>query len=119
MSFVLKMIPCHRPRGSFLNLGYDVELIPPSRIKNLRMPDCIIIGVPWELKSPIGDGKYTIKNIIQSASHQSENIVIDLRRCKMQDEKAISDIRRFFDLSKRIRHIKVITKDEKMVDFFK
>ena len=28
--------------------GYDVELIPPSVIKGLRMPDIMINNVPWE-----------------------------------------------------------------------
>ena len=31
--------------------GYDVELIPPSVIKGLRMPDIMINNVPWEIKT--------------------------------------------------------------------
>lgn len=53
--------------------GFDVELVPPSRIKGLRMPDIMIQGVPWEMKSPQGDGKRTIMNTIQNAAHQSGN----------------------------------------------
>ena len=102
-----------------LNNGYDVELIPPSRIKGLRMPDIILQGVPWEMKSPEGSGKYTIKNIVQSASHQSENIIVDLRRCKMNDDIATTEIERYFNFSKRIRRVKVITKIEKVIDFQK
>ena len=103
----------------FLEQGFDVELIPPSRIKNLRMPDITLQGVAWEMKSPSGDGKYTIKNIVQNASHQAENIIIDLRRCKMMDEQAIKEIKRYFDLSRRIRHIIIITKLLETIDFCK
>ena len=103
----------------FLEMGYDVELIPPSRIKALRMPDIILNSLPWEMKAPIGGGKYTIKNIIQNASHQSENIIIDLRRCKMNEEKSINELERYFRLSRRIRRIIVITKSEKKLDFIK
>ena len=71
------------------------------------------------MKSPVADGKYTIKNIVQNASHQSENILIDLRRCKISDEIAIKQIRHYFELSKRIRRVKIITKDGKILDYSK
>lgn len=74
----------------FLDLGADIELIPPSQIKYLRMPDIIMNGISWEMKSPVGKGKYTIQNILQSAAGQSRNIIIDLRRCKMPSEEAIN-----------------------------
>jgi hypothetical protein len=71
------------------------------------------------MKAPIGGGKYTIKNIIQNASHQSENIIVDLRRCKMDEEKSINELERYFRLSRRIRRIIIITKSEKKLDFTK
>ena len=103
----------------FLEQGYDIELIPPSKIKHLQMPDLIMQGVPWEMKSPKGDGKYTIKNVVQNASHQSENIIIDLRRCHIPEEKTIKEISRYFEKSKRIRRIKIITKSCETLDFSK
>lgn len=103
----------------FLEHGLDVELIPPSRIKNLQMPDIILQGLPWEMKSPVGSGRYTIKNIVQNASHQSGNIIIDLRRYGSDETSAIRSIRSYFDLSKRIRHIKIITKSNELIDFSK
>ena len=102
-----------------LESGYDVELIPPSKIKHLQMPDIILQGVPWEMKSPVEAGKYTIKNIVQNASHQSVNIIIYLRRCKMMDDEGIRKIRHYFDLSKRIRRVKIITKTAEIIDFSK
>ena len=86
-----------------LENGYDIELIPPSQIKNLRMPDIMMLSVPWEMKAPIGDGKNTIQNILQDAVGQSRNIVIDLRRCKLSEEQAISKINREFQVSKHIK----------------
>ena len=46
-------------------------------------------------------------------------IIIDLRRCKMMDDEAIRKIRHYFDLSKRIRRIKIITKTAEIIDFSK
>lgn len=99
-----------------LENGYDIELIPPSAIKGLRMPDIMMKGVPWEIKSPEGNGKNTIKNTVQNASHQSENIIIDLRRTKISQEQALKEIERYFRLSKRLRRIIIITKDEIILD---
>lgn len=83
------------------------------------MPDIVARGVAWEMKSPTGNGKNTIKNIVQNASHQSVNIILDLRRTKIEDDHAMTEIKRFFELSKRIRKIMVITKSEEMIDFSK
>ena len=102
-----------------LEAGFDVELIPASTIKGLRMPDIMLQGVPWEMKSPEGNSKNTIKNTFQNASHQSPNIIVDLRRTKLPEEKTIKDLASRFKLSKRIRRLRIITKEGKILDFFK
>ena len=102
-----------------LENGYDVELVPTSAIKGLKMPDLMLQGIPWEMKSPEGDGKRTIKNTVQNASHQSENIIIDLQRCKIPEDRALKEIDRYFRLSRRLKRLKVITKDKKILDFSK
>lgn len=99
------------------SLGHDIELIPPSRIKGLRTPDIYMGGIPWEMKAPLGDGKRTIMNTLQNATHQATNLIIDLRRCKLPDSTSLREIQFHFRLSKRIRRILVITKDEKLLDF--
>ena len=103
----------------FLENGFDVELVPASNIKGLKMPDIMLQGIPWEMKSPEGDGKRTIKNTVQNASHQSENIIIDLQRCKTDEERALREIDRYFRLSRRLKRLKVITKDKRILDFSK
>lgn len=109
----------YRTVKTLLENGYDVELIPVSTIKGLRMPDIMMQGIPWEMKSPQGDGRKQFKNTIQNASHQSQNIVIDLRRCKADEERALKELRHYFDLSKRLRKMMVILKNEEILDFQK
>ncbi len=102
-----------------LESGYDVELVPPSQIKGLHLPDIIMQGVPWEIKAPLGNGKHTIKHNIQNAAPQSNNVIIDLRRCNLSEESAMKDLERQFKLSHRIKQMKVIVTDEKIIDFRK
>jgi len=99
-----------------LENGYDVELIPPSQINGLRMPDIMLHGTPWEMKSPQGGGKCTIMNTIQNGVNQSRNMIVDLRRCKLSDEQALKELKYYLKNSKRLRRLKVITKAEIILD---
>ena len=87
--------------------GFDIELIPgPSvSIKGLQIPDIMINGMPWEIKAPEGGVKHTIKHNIQNAAHQSENVIIDLLRCKVEEDRALKEIQYHFNLSKRIKRL--------------
>ena len=103
----------------FLGLGKDIELLPKSEIKDYHQGDFMMDGIAWEAKAPIGKGKYTVQNKIQEAVLQSCNIVIDLRRSKMIEEKAVKAYEREFHNSKGLRRMKIIKKDGKLLDFRK
>ena len=103
-----------------LDHGYDVELVIKSNIERTTSPDIIMESVPWEIKSPIGSGKWVIKNIMQKAAHQSENLIIDLRRMdKQQQKKRVQEVKSRFELSRRFRRLKIITGDGVLLDFRK
>ncbi len=102
-----------------LEMGCNIELIPPVQVKGMNTPDIQIDGVVWEMKSPTGGGKHTIKHNIQNAKHQSRNVIIDLRRCKLLEEQAIKEAKHHFELSKRLRKLKIITKSGDLLDFSK
>lgn len=99
--------------------GYDIELIPPSQISGVHLPDIMLNNIPWEIKAPAGNGKNTISHNINNALCQSENIIIDLIRCKIADEKAINEIIRLFNLSKRTKKLIIIPKNKIIIDISK
>ena len=83
----------------------------------MKSPDLLIEGEIWELKSPRGNSKNTIHNNIKGARKKSVNIVIDLRYCKMNKNKAISRIRDAYKKRKRkIGKYYIIEKTGKIVD---
>ena len=92
----------------------DIIFLRPIPLKS---PDLMIKGEIWELKSPIGTGKNTIHNNIKGARKQSTNIVIDLRRCKMNRNKAFARIRDVYKKRKRKtgRYL-IIDKSRKILD---
>ena len=85
----------------------------------MNTPDIAINGVVWEIKSPTGGSKHTIKHNLQNAKHQSSNVIVDLRRCKLSDDQAIRELKHHFQLSKRLRRMKIITKSDEILDYSK
>ncbi|MBQ9017177.1 hypothetical protein IJ103_02985 [Candidatus Saccharibacteria bacterium] len=100
-------------------LGLDVELIPKSNIEGVHTPDIKIGGHKWEMKAPIGEGNQLMENTIQKALKQSQNIIIDLRRTKRHQTKCLRELRKQFVNKKGIKHLKIITKNGKLLDFKK
>ena len=103
----------------FTELGYDIELIPRSNIEGLHLPDIIMDGLKWEIKAPKGDGRWVIMNTLQNAQRQSENVIIDLRRIKLPQDKCLAALEREFVHSKKLKRMKVITKAHKLLEFSK
>lgn len=103
----------------FTNLGYDIELIPPSNTPHAKRPDFTMGGVEWEMKSPSGKTAGTIEHAFRHAAVQSQNIVIDLRRTKLPDKTALNILKQRFEKSRRVRRLKIITKTSKLLDFNK
>ena len=103
---IVKTLPQDSPRNhemcaAILVANYfktDVVFLRPSSLKS---PDLKIENAIWELKSPIGNSKNTIRNNIKGARKQSANIIIDLRRCKMNSNQALARIKDSYRKRKR------------------
>ena len=94
---------------------FKKDIVFVSR-KNNRTPDFLIGGLFWELKTPIGTGKYNLQHALRSASGQSDNIVIDARFSKMHINRIKSELR--FQLSKanKINRLLLIDKQKAVIE---
>lgn len=78
---------------------------------NYKTPDFMIGGKAWELKTPIGKGKYNIQHLLHSAIQQSSNIVVDARFSKMHITKIKRELKFHSQLTtKGIKKLLLITK---------
>lgn len=102
---------------TLLLAGYDIKLLPPVQGKGIKTPDLTIDGVAWEMKAPTGDGKRTVQNTLIRAGKQAENIIIDLRRSKMSEDRALKEFVKEFTMSKKLKKRKIITKVGEILDF--
>ncbi len=88
------------------------------RHKSSKTPDIKVNSMKWEIKSPRGNSKKTIENNLRMARKQSRNIIVDLRRIKLHQQKAISRINFFLSGPHRFKKVLVITKTEKVIEIF-
>jgi len=92
----------------------DVVFLRPQLDKT---PDVQINGLRWEIKSPRGGGRKTIDNNLRSARKQSPNIVLDLRRAKINHRNAMSRTHHYLISGPhKIKRLKVIAKSRKVID---
>ena len=101
----------------FADRGYDIEFIPPSNSPNMHTPDFMMDGVAWEVKCPQGKGKRTIENNFRSATKQSRNIIIDLRRIRLDESICIPQIERELNGRPYIKRLWAIRKNGSLIDF--
>jgi hypothetical protein len=108
----------HELSAAYIISNYFHSTVCFVRPSTQRTPDFIINDMAWELKSPLGNGKNTIKNCLHSARKQSVNVIIDLRRIKMPERKALANIRYFFSSHRSsIEHLLIISKNNEVIDF--
>ena len=81
-----------------------------------KTADIVMLGVQWEMKSPTGTSKSTIRNQFRRASSQSKSIIIDIRRTKLK----FTDVERavLFQIKERpyIRKVILIDESEKIIE---
>lgn len=99
--------------------GFDIELLPPVQLKGARTPDIRMHNLNWEIKCPRGDGKYTIEHSFRSALKQSPNIIFDIRKSKMSQQKCIAEIERRFNDFKKVSRVMIVTKRKGLLDLKK
>jgi len=99
--------------------GFDVEFLKPNQHKGSKTPDIRMANLLWEIKCPKGKGKYTLAHAFKAAAKQSSNIIVDLRGYNFDQENAINKLIKEFDVSKRVKRMKIIRKPQKILDFIK
>jgi len=99
--------------------GADITFLVPNRQKGRKTPDIEMYGLLWEIKSPKGKGARTIENTLRDAVKQSPYVILDLRRMdgRIPTKKHVDRIEAQFFANKSIKHIAIITREEKTIDF--
>ena len=100
----------------FAELGYDIEFISPSNIRDVHRPDILMHGKEWEIKSPQGKAKRTIEQNYRKAAKQSKYIIFDLRRCPLPESQTLGQLQREFD-DRHTKCLLVILKNGSLLEY--
>ncbi|MBR0403431.1 hypothetical protein IJI55_02690 [Candidatus Saccharibacteria bacterium] len=100
-------------------LGWNISLIRPSMTPGKRTPDFKSQNLEWEMKSPKGKSRSTLEHAFQSAAKQSNNIIFDLRRTPIPEEKSLTILEKLMNTSKTAKRLCVITKKQKLLWYSK
>ncbi len=95
--------------------GYDVHFIAPHNTYMSKTPDITMCGVDWEIKSPTGDNRTTVRNILNKAKKQSTNIIFDTIRTNAGDDKIIEQLTTYLETHTSIKKMIVIKKTREIV----
>ena len=116
----VKIEPHEESTARFLTkYGFIIDVIRPVNTPKVHNPDFLINGVIWEAKSPEGKSNNTIERKFHEASSQASNFILDLRRIKRPAKKSENEALKEFKKSSRIKHMMLITKDRKLLDYRK
>ena len=97
----------------------SVRVIPQAKGFKETSADFIIDGISYELKSPITTSVRSIKNLIQSATKQSRNVVIDIRKSKITEKKMIPVCNERIKSLKKLKKIVLIVNKKIVIEFSK
>ena len=101
----------------FADRGHDITFIPPNNSPKMHTPDFSMDGLDWEVKCPTGTSKRTIENNFRHAMLQSDNIIFDLRRSNLPEDKSISELERRFEQKRNVKRLLVIKKNGALLTY--
>ena len=96
-----------------------VRVLPQSKGYKETSADFIIDGSSYELKSPKTSSVRSISNLIQSATKQSRNVVIDIRKSRITEKKMIQICNERLKSLKKIKKIVLIVNKKIVLEFTK
>ena len=97
----------------------NVRVLPKSERFKESSADFEIGGIIYELKSPITSSVRSINNLIQLATKQSRNVVIDIRKSKITEKKMVAICNERLKTLKKIKKIVLIVNKKIVLEFNK
>jgi SPP1 gp7 family putative phage head morphogenesis protein len=96
--------------------GMHVDILPRVNYpKNIKTPDYLIGGVPFDLKGFSGGGKYVIDNNARKAKEQTPNIIFDATKSPLSDEDLLRQLNDVYQSGRRGLEIAILKRGSEIV----
>lgn len=100
--------------------GKSVKFVPQVLYpQGIQTPDYLIDGERFDLKSPTGNGKELLYNMIAKKKKQSPNFIFDITNCPLSDEDIKMQIQSIY-ASQHTKFVKIIViiKDKEILSVY-
>ncbi|MDO4721419.1 MAG: hypothetical protein Q4A78_12205 [Peptostreptococcaceae bacterium] len=101
--------------------GKEVKMVPRINYpKNIKTPDYLIENVSYDLKTPTGQGKNALYDMVRRSKGQADSFVIDVSNSKISTDKIVDQVNLIYS-SKHTRFVDevVIMRDNKIIGSYK
>lgn len=96
--------------------GMHVDILPRVNYpKNIKTPDYLIGGAPFDLKGFSGGGKYVIDNNARKAKEQTPNIIFDATKSPLSDEDLLRQLNDVYQSGRRGLEIAILKRGSEIV----
>lgn len=99
-----------------IHTGDNVTFIKTS---SQPTPDIRYQKLLWEIKSPIGKSSRTIENNLRNALRQSSNIILDLRRTAIPDQKCLTYLTNHISNFHSLKNLLIVNKNSEILQLNK
>ena len=96
--------------------GLKVDILP--RVNNpdgISTPDYLVDGVPFDLKSFGGSGKYVIDNNSRKAKKQAPNIIFDATNSSLSDEELLRQLNDVYRSGRRGLKTAILKRNDEII----
>ena len=102
---------------ALVSAGHTVEFLATKRTKHAKSPDILMMGVQWEMKSPLAGKLSAVERNLKRAYRQSINIVFDsCRMGRLPDKSIQKELLKQFILTKNIKRLIFVNRRREVID---
>lgn len=99
--------------------GRHVDVLPRvNNPENVRTPDYLVDGVPFDLKEITGHGKYVIDGNLRKTKKQAPNIIFDITKSPLSQKEIIEQIEQVYRVGRRGLETVILKDGDKIVYVF-
>ncbi|RCW16782.1 hypothetical protein CAC02_06740 [Streptococcus gallolyticus] len=96
--------------------GLKVDILPRVNFpKKVSTPDYLVDGVPFDLKSFGGSGKYVIDNNSRKAKKQAPNIIFDATNSSLSDEELLRQLNDVYRSGRRGLKTAILKRNDEII----
>lgn len=96
--------------------GREVVVLPRvNKPDNIKTPDYLLDGIPFDLKEITGVGKNVIDGNVKKAKKQGANIVFDITNTPLSEEEVLRQLHHIYKIGRRGLEVSIVKRKQELL----